>query len=140
MSTPFGIIGRGWAFPPAFKKSTGSVEMLIGEQDINSSLHVLFSTLQGERIMNVKYGCDLKVLLFETVTTTLKTFIIDKLETAILLYEPRIEVESISIEDTGEIEGKISIIVNYIVRTTNSRYNYVFDYFKEATEIQNLAP
>jgi len=140
MSTPFGIIGRGWAFPPAFRRSSLSVDMLTDVQDINSSLHILFNTLQGERVMQVKYGCDLKVLLFEPLTTTLKTFITDNIKTAILYYEPRIDVDKVTINDEGGLEGKITIIVEYIVRTTNSRYNYVFDYFNEATEIENLNP
>lgn len=136
MSTPFGITGRGWGFPPVFDSATGSVEMLSGVEDINSSLEILFTTTQGERVMLSEYGADLKPYLFEPLTTTMKTLIAEKLKTAILYYEPRIKVDRIDLSDDAELEGKIVINIVYRVRTTNSRYNYVFDYYiKEGTEV-----
>jgi phage baseplate assembly protein W len=136
MSTPFGIIGRGWSFPPAFNSAIASVEMLTGEEDINSSLEILFTTATGERILLADYGCDLKPYLFEPLTTTMKTLIADKIKTAILYYEPRIKVEAVELIDDGALEGRIVIDIQYRVRTTNSRYNFVFDYYiKEGTEM-----
>ncbi|MEO7312798.1 MAG: GPW/gp25 family protein [Chitinophagaceae bacterium] len=137
MSTPYGITGRGWSFPPLFRKDVKAVDMLTGTDDINSSLEILLNTTAGERIMQVNYGCDLRELLFEPLTTTLKTFITDKIKTALLFYEPRIAVEKIEMTDDGELEGKVIVDITYKERTTNSRYNYVFDYYKgEATEIK----
>jgi len=49
--------------------------MLSDEDDINSSLEILLSTRQGERVMQHKYGCNLDEMLFEPLTTTLKTYI-----------------------------------------------------------------
>jgi hypothetical protein len=136
MSTPFGIIGSGWSFPPRFNGATGTVDMLTGEEDINSSLEILFTTMQGERIMLPDYGSDLKPYLFEPLTTTMKTLITDRIKTAILYYEPRIKVDNVELIDEGEGEGRIIIQISYRIRTTNSRYNYVFDYYmKEATEV-----
>lgn len=140
MSTPFGIIGSGWSFPPRFNEGAGTVEMLTGEVDINSSLEILFTTMQGERIMLPDYGSDLKPYLFEPLTTTMKTLITDRIKTAVLYYEPRIKVDLVDLIDEGELEGRIIIQITYRVRTTNSRYNYVFDYYiKEATELQKPA-
>jgi len=137
MSTQYGITGRGWSFPPLFRKEVAAVDMLTGTDDINSSLEILLNTAAGERIMQASYGCDLKELLFEPLTTTLKTFITDKIKTALLFYEPRIVVEKIDMIDDGELEGKVVVDITYKERTTNSRYNFVFDYYKgEATEIK----
>jgi phage baseplate assembly protein W len=75
--------------------------------------------------------------VFEPVTTTLRTVMTDKIKTALLIYEPRIEVEKVEIDSEGELEGKVLIDVHYKVRTTNSRYNYVFPFYKaEATELK----
>ncbi len=141
MSTPFGFIGRGWSFPPAFDLGSATVDMLTGEADINSSLEILFATTQGERILLAEYGCDLKPFLFEPLTTTMKTLIADRIKTGILYYEPRIKVDKVELLDDAGLEGRIVIQIDYRVRTTNSRYNYVFDYYlNEGTEVLNTAP
>lgn len=138
MSTPFGITGRGWSFPPAFRKTSRTLDMLVNENDINSSLEILLSTAAGERVMQPRYGCDLREFLFEPLTTTLKTFMADKIKKSIVYYEPRIMVHEVLIDQSGETEGKIAITITYTIRTTNSRYNYVYDYYiTEGAEVKN---
>ncbi len=40
---------------------------------------------------------------------------------------------------TNELEGEILIEIEYVVRATNSRYNFVFPYYKnEGTELSFL--
>lgn len=129
------FLGTGWGFPPSFSKVAG-VSMLSDEADIQSSLEILLSTRQGERVMLQDYGCNLDELVFENLTTTFKTYIKDLIATAILYYEPRIDVNKIELDDTGELDGKILITVDYTVRSTNSRYNFVYPFYKtESTEI-----
>ena len=129
MSTPYGIIGRGWSFPPAFRKKPHTVDMLIDVEDINSSLEVLLATATGERVMQASYGCDMKEFLFEPLTTTLKTFMADKIKKTIILFEPRIIVNDVKVDTAEELGGTIAINIEYTVRTTNNRYNYVYDYY-----------
>ena len=132
------FLGTGWGFPPAFSKAAG-VAMLSDEADIQSSLEILLSTRQGERVMLQDYGCNLDELVFETLTTTFKTYIKDLIATAILYYEPRIDVNRIELDDTGELDGRILITIDYTVRSTNSRFNFVFPYYKtESTETKKL--
>jgi phage baseplate assembly protein W len=112
--------------------------MLLEEAEINSSLEVLLSTATGERVMLSGYGCDLREFLFEPLTTTLKTLMSDKIKKAILYYEPRIVAHDVLINQSEEPEGKISIKIEYTIRTTNSRFNYVYDYYiTEGAEIRN---
>jgi phage baseplate assembly protein W len=133
------FLGRGWSFPPAFDKSPPAVEMLEQEADIVSSLQILLTTAQGERVMLPQYGCNLDELVFESLDTGMKTLMADKIETAILYNEPRIELESVRLDDTRELEGVVLIEVIYRVKTTNSRFNFVFPYYKlEGTDL-NLA-
>jgi phage baseplate assembly protein W len=87
--------------------------------------------------MRPDYGCNLDELVFEPLTTTFKTYIKDLISTAILYYEPRIAVNKIDLDDTGELEGRILISIDYTVRSTNSRYNFVYPFYKtENTEIK----
>ncbi len=130
------FLGEGWSFPPHFDKRTGTLVTTSDVVDINKSLHILLSTRLGERIMVPDYGCNLEELLFQPLDVTLKTYIKDLIKTAILYHEPRIDVQTISLDSTNELEGEIQIIIEYIVRITNSRANMVFPFYKkEGTEI-----
>ncbi len=120
--------------------------MLEEEADIASSLEVLLTTAPGERIMQPDYGCDMEELVFENVDTTTKTLVADKIENAILYFEPRIDLETVRLDDSREWEGVILIEIVYRVRTTNSRFNFVFPFYKnEGTDLNlttsiNLIP
>ncbi len=143
---PFEFIGRGWTFPPVFNRSTGKVEMLELEADIASSLDILFSTRPGERVMLPQYGCNLDELLFENLDTRMKTLMADKVESAILYYESRITLESVRLDESREHEGVVLIEIVYRVKSTNSRFNFVYPYYRlEGTDINltttvNLLP
>jgi len=144
MNRPF--LGRGWSFPPTFNPSLPGVEMLEEEADIASSLEVLLSTAKGERVMAVQYGCNLEELVFESLDARMKTLMADKVESAILYHEPRIKLEHVRLNDSQELEGVVLIEVVYQVKSTNSRFNFVFPYYKvEGTDINrtttvNLLP
>jgi hypothetical protein len=131
------FLGTGWGFPPSFSNQALQVEMLSDEADIQSSLEILLSTRQGERVMQHKYGCNLDEMVFEPLTTTFKTYIKDMIQTAILYYEPRIDVKKINLDDTRENEGVVLVIIEYVVRTTNSRFNFVYPFYKkEGTQLR----
>ena len=128
-NNPF--LGTGWSFPPTFKTSLGGqVEMTSDEVDIDQSLEILLSTALGERVMLPEYGTNLERLLFEPLNTTTITYMRKLLTRAILKYEPRIEVEQIDLEGSNSLEGLVNIRIDYRVRTTNSRSNYVYPFYK----------
>jgi phage baseplate assembly protein W len=129
------FLGTGWSFPPEF--DTKQAVMLSDEEDIQSSLEILLTTRPGERVLRPDYGCNLDELVFESLTTGFKTYIKDLISTAILYHEPRIEVNKIELDETGELEGRIIISIEYTVRATNSRYNFVYPFYRaEGTEIR----
>ena len=130
MDTSKSFLGRGWGFPPEFNRATKAVDMLEDEADIKSSLEILLSTRLGERVMVPDYGCNLDELLFKPLTLTLKIFVIDLIKTAILYYEPRIDLNKIDIDPTDELEGVLLINLDYTVRVTNSRKNMVYPFYK----------
>lgn len=125
------FLGTGWGFPPEFNKSSEQVVMTSGEEDIKKSLEILLTTRLGERIMVPDYGCNLDELLFKPLDLTLKTFVIELIKNAILYHEPRIDVSKVDISETDPLEGKLSIKIEYIIRSTNSRRNVVFPFYKE---------
>ena len=131
------FLGRGWSFPPSFNPALQQVEMTENEEDVRKSLEVLLQTTVGERIMQPKYGCNLEEYLFESMDTATKTLIRDKVETAILYFEPRIEAKKIELDDSSLLEGVVLIKIEYIIRATNSRFNFVFPFYRnEGTELE----
>ena len=129
------FLGRGWAFPPTFRRTetgTSGVELVEAREDIDQSLHILLSTSLGERIMRPDYGCNLSDFQFEPLNASVVGFIRDMVSTAMIYNEPRIQVDRIEVrQPIGQdaLEGKLQIGVDYTIRTTNSRFNFVFDFY-----------
>lgn len=134
LTRPF--LGRGWSFPPEFDRNAKAVVMLEEEADIQGSLNILLSTKLGERVMQPTYGCNMDSLVFEAMNLTLLTYLKDLVENAILYHEPRIELDKVVIDTTNQNDGLLLIEIHYDIRTTNSRYNYVYPfYLNEGTNL-----
>lgn len=131
-------LGKGWSFPPAFDKESKTTTMVSAEKDIEQSLEILLSTSLGERVMQPDYGCNLKDYQFESVDNSLLGFLKDLVERAILYYEPRIKLERVDITEGDSFDligGLLKITVSYEIEGTNTRYNYVYDfYLREADQ------
>ena len=121
------FLGTGWSFPPSF--GPAGVQMTSNEADIDQSLRILFGTAPGERFLEPKYGIDMRELIFEPLSTTLRTLVIDRVRTAILIYEPRIKLLNLEIKNPDPNQGTLAILVEYEVRSTNSRFNLVFPFY-----------
>lgn len=124
-------LGRGWSFPPSFDKINGEALMVASKEDIEQSLEILLSTRPGERVMQPGFGCNLDVLLFESITTTLLTYVKDLVRKSILFHEARIDVNEIKIDVENVLNGLLLIAVDYTIRSTNSRFNFVYPFYLE---------
>ena len=126
------FLGTGWSFPPVFDVETGGVDMVSDVEDINQSLQILLSTSLGERVLQPDYGCNLNDYMFESLSSDLIGTIKHHVENSILFYEPRIVAEKVEVTSADSFdlfEGKFTISVEYFIPKTNSRYNYVYDYY-----------
>jgi uncharacterized protein len=133
MNSNNAFLGTGWSFPPTFDDTSGGVDMVKDIADINESLNILLSTSLGERVMQPGYGCNLEDYLFEPLSSSVIGYIQDLVENAILIYEPRIKAEKVEVTAADSfdiIEGRFTIEVEYTIPGTNSRFNYVYDYYK----------
>jgi len=127
-----GFLGTGWGFPPRFAKTAtgGGVVMVSDEQDIEESLRILFGTALGERLFQPKFGLDMQELLFESMSTTMRTLLEERVKIGILIYEPRIEPLAIKVGSPDPHSGELHVELDYKVRATNSRYNLVFPFYR----------
>ncbi|WP_138478539.1 GPW/gp25 family protein [Dyadobacter bucti] len=127
------FLGKGWAFPPAFNIATGTVDMVRDEEDIRQSLYILLSTSLGERVMQPDYGCNLNDYVFEGLSSSTIGYIKERVANSILYYEPRIVVDKIEVTSAGSsdnLEGNFLIDISYSIPGTNSRFNYVYNFYK----------
>lgn len=130
------FLGNGWAFPPAFFANGAQVDMVSGEEDIRQSLGLLLSTTLGERTLQSSFGCDLHRFMFEEIDQNMVNGLEHMIYNSLLHNEPRIQVETVSVDDSLALEGCVRILVDYTVRTTNNRYNLVYPfYINEASSV-----
>jgi uncharacterized protein len=128
------FLGRGWSFPPAFGAGGREVATVAGEEDIAQSLHIIFATELGERVMRDDFGCDLHRYVFEEADNTLLTKIRSAVSDAILYHEPRIKLDGVDVSESAETPGLIAISVTYAIRASNTRFNMIYPfYLVEAT-------
>jgi Bacteriophage baseplate protein W len=128
MPPDLGFLGNGWSFPPAFRNQPGEVVMTAGVADIERSLQIIFTTALGERIMQPTFGCSLDDAVFDPMNTSRVTYIENLIRTAILFHEPRIDAKSVTVRPDPP-EGLLRIEVDYAVRGTNSRFNFVYPFY-----------
>jgi uncharacterized protein len=126
-------IGKGWAFPPEFIKGTGfsngEVVMATGKEDIDQSLGILLRTSLGERVMMPDYGCNMADFQFDPMNSAMLGFLKDMVSNAILFHEPRIRVQKLELDTSGALEGKLLFRIDYTITGSNSRFNFVYDYY-----------
>ena len=133
------FLGTGWSFPPTFDASAQAVQTTSKMDDIQASLQILLTTTPGERIMEPKFGCNMADLIFKPVNTTLMTIIKDRVETAVLYFESRINVLDVKLDISNIAGGVILVTVTYTVKATNSRFNFVYPYYiDEGSELEFL--
>ena len=133
------FLGTGWAFPITFalhplgtkvSRPEPQARMQVGEEDIRQSIRLIFGIAPGERQMLPDFGCDLSQFVFGPMDLSTRTMIATVVKRALLDYEPRINVLEVKVElENSAARSAILIGVDYVVRTTNRRYNLVYPYY-----------
>jgi uncharacterized protein len=123
------FLGRGWAFPVSFDNQGRSVAMAEAEEDIRQSLQILLSTSLGERVLRPTFGWKREALMFEPLSTSFGAYLAHEIETAILFYESRIELNRVDFDSAPDQGGLIRIRLDYTVRMTNTRTNLVYPFY-----------
>jgi phage baseplate assembly protein W len=123
---PAAFLGVGWAFPP--RLVDGDVALAAYDDDVRQAVWLLLSTEPGERVMRPTYGAGLRVLAFEPLTTTTAALVRHRVETALVRWEPRIDLVDVSVT-AAPAAARLDIAVSYRVRTTNTAANLVYPFY-----------
>lgn len=122
------FLGKGLAFPLQLNPR-GEIALANGERDIAQSIHLILSTIPGERPMRPEFGCRAWELVFapaDSETSSLMTYYITD---ALRFWEPRIEVNNVEIfRDLGDNGGLLAEI-NYVIKATHDPRSIVYPFF-----------
>jgi uncharacterized protein len=122
------FLGVGWNFPVQPDSAAADVALAANEEDIRQAIRLILETTPGERVMRPEFGTGLHALVFEPLNTTTLALVRHRVEEALITWEPRIDNITVNVT-TEPPQGKLSIEINYRVRTTNTFYNLVYPFY-----------
>ena len=122
------FLGTGWHFPLALDRRRELAQVAY-EEDIRQAILIILGTDPGERVMRPDFGAGLNALLFEPLNTATMTLARQRVERALIRWEPRIEVQEVSVTADNRELGKLLIDIRYLVRSTNTFYNLVYPFY-----------
>jgi len=67
--------------------------------------------------------------MFEPMSAALKTLVRKEVEDALVAWEPRIDIQSVTVTEEKSLRGALSIDIRYVVRATNTFYNLVYPFY-----------
>jgi|SRR6185437_9433373 len=111
------LYGRGMGFPPRVGPD-GRISWSEGETNIREAIQIILQTEENERINLPGFGGGLRQFLFEPNTVTTRFQIEDRITKALQLWEPRILVTEVDVqEDPGDSTAAIASIEYRLVAT-----------------------
>jgi uncharacterized protein len=127
-SGPADFLGRGWGFPIAAGLDD-EINMVSDADDIRQAIRIILETDPGERVMRPEFGAGLRRMVFEPINTSTIALIRQRVEAALVAWEPRIEVQDVVVSAERASLGVLDIRIDYLVRTTNTFYNLVYPFY-----------
>ena len=128
MTSSADFIGQGIAFPMRVDGS-GRLAMTSGGDDIERSLRVVLGTARGERLMRPAFGCAIWDLLFEPINDNTLGLMAQAVRDAVSQWEPRAELEEVTVEPDERNDGSVLISLAYRIRATNDKRNLVYPFY-----------
>jgi phage baseplate assembly protein W len=111
------IFGKGISFPPRVGPD-GRVMWSEGEINVRESVRVILLTEQRERLRLANFGGSLNLYLFEPNTVTTRQLIKDRITKELAQWEPRIAVESVTVEpDEHDAQAVVATLTYPLVAT-----------------------
>ena len=131
MSNEF--VGAGWAFPLELDQ-TGSFALVTDDREIQQAIRLIIGTSYGERPMRPDFGCAIHDFVFAEATTATAGRIISAVRASLKRWEPRINVDDVSVTIDEVDRNLLYIDVRYHIKDTNDRRNLVFPFYTIPSE------
>ncbi|MNE86714.1 Lysozyme [compost metagenome] len=80
-------------------------------------------------MMRPDFGCGIHELVFESMSTTVLGLLESRIIEALTRWEPRINLAEVNVSTDEGQDGKLNIDIRFIVRSTNTEYNWVYPFY-----------
>jgi phage baseplate assembly protein W len=117
-------------------KDPGEIAMSRYEEDIREAIMIILGTAPGERLMRPEFGCGIHRYVFAPNNTRTASLVRFDVEEALNRWEPRIELETVTVQPDPADPTILRISIDYTVRATDSRYNLVYPFYLERGETE----
>ncbi|HVF42792.1 MAG TPA: GPW/gp25 family protein [Pyrinomonadaceae bacterium] len=114
------ILGRGMSFPPRVGPD-GRIAWSEGEVNVREAIRIILLTEQRERLRLPGFGGSLGRFLFEPNTVTTRQLLRDRITKELTEWEPRISVESVTVEPDAEDPQAAVATINYRLVATRAQ-------------------
>ena len=96
MATADKFIGQGWSFPLG-TASGGGIALVSSDDEIEQAIRLILGTAKGERPMRPEFGCAIHDHVFDPADLTTAGRLKSAVESALLMWEPRIDVVAVQV-------------------------------------------
>ena len=122
------FLGRGLKFPLQVAPR-GRLALAQEEERIEESIYLILGTRLGERLMQPAFGCGIHDLLFAPNNPSTRTRAVEDVRRALVAFEPRIDVSSVTAETTDDEPSLLLIRIDYRIRANNAVGNLVYPFY-----------
>jgi phage baseplate assembly protein W len=122
------FVGSGWAFPLR-ADPTGRIALVSGTREIEESIRLILSTAPGERPMRPEFGCSVHDYVYAPADASTAGDIAYAVRVALNRWEPRIDLESVTVRFDAADRGVLYVDLEYSIRGTNDPRNLVFPFY-----------
>lgn len=129
------ITGRGWSFPPRLS-DRDQIMLVQDDADIRQAIYIIINTYPGERVMRPEFGCKIHELIFAPANDQTAAVAERYVREALQRWEPRIEVEEITVKPGATEYGELLINIQYTVRDRHNPQSLVFPYYLTPEEAE----
>lgn len=130
------FLGVGVGFPINLTQDKIDIARAEYEESVRQSIWIIIGTAKGERVMRPDFGCGIHDLVFEVNTPSTVGKIAQTIQSALLEFEPRIDVLDVQVATASDIDGdKLLINIDYQVRATNNVFNLVYPFYLQRSVV-----
>ena len=126
-------LGQGISWPLKID-SRGGLALAQGERDVEQAMRIILETSPGERVMRPEFGCRVHDLVFAPYDAATEGLIIHYVEAALERWEPRIEVQEVTVSTGSDVDGAVLIQIRYQIRDTHDERSIVHPFYLTGEE------
>ncbi|HZC72431.1 MAG TPA: GPW/gp25 family protein [Jatrophihabitans sp.] len=122
------FVGAGWAFPLGVD-SRGGIALARRDDELEQAMRLILATYPGERPMRPAFGSRVRDFVFRSATIDTAAELSHEVQTALLRWEPRVDIEYVNVTIDEAERNKFYIDISYRVKGTNDKRNLVFPFY-----------